>query len=141
LKDTQTGATDTPYFDSMGVNLTALQETLLQSHHLTTPEKTDPLGGGPIVLVPAVRQEWLGKFKLRARGGFIVTADFESGRKLTRGTIKCERGGPLRLANPFGECRVTRAGKPALSTTDPLIVMETRAGEVLEFCWQPVRNP
>lgn len=135
LKDSQTGATDTPYFDSMGVNLTALQETLLQSHQLTTPEKTDPLGGGPIVLVPAARKEWSGRFKLRARGGFLVTAEFAPGRKTTHATIVCERGGPLRLANLFGECRVTRTGEAGLSTTKTLIVLDTRVGEIVEFSW------
>jgi len=135
LKDSQTGATDTPYFDSMGVNLTALQETLLQSHQLTTPEKTDPLSGGPIVLVPAARKEWSGRFKLRARGGFLVTAEFTPGRKITHATIVCERDGPLRLANSFGECRMTRTGEAGLSTTKTLIVLDTRVGEIVEFSW------
>jgi len=136
LKGSKTGATDTPYFDSMGVNLTALQETLLQSHHLTSSEKDDALGGGPIVLVPAARPQWSGRFKLRARGGFLVTAEFETGRRVTQATIECERGGPLRVVNPFGECRVAPSGKPAGSTTEPLIVMDTRAGEVIEFSWK-----
>ena len=140
LKDSKTGATDTPYFDAMGVNLTALEETLLQSHYLTTPVKTDPLGGGPIVLLPAAHREWSGKFRLRARGGFLVTAEFEPDRKLTRATIECERGGLLRLANPFGGCWVTRTSKAPLFTSDPLIGIETQPGDVLEFCWKTVGN-
>ena len=134
------GATDTPYFDSMGVNMTALQETLLQSHHLTTSEKDDALNGGPIVLVPAARPQWSGRFKLRARGGFLVTAEFETGRRVTQATIECERSGPLRIANPFGECRVAPSGKPAGSTAEPLIVMDTRAGEVIECSWKSTQD-
>ena len=119
----------------MGVNLTAIQEALLQSHRLTTAEKTDLLGGGPIVLVPAVRKEWSGRFKLRARGGFLVSAEFEPGRKLTHATVECQRGGPLRLNNSFGECQVKHSGKAALSVREPLIVLDTVAGEKSEFSW------
>jgi hypothetical protein len=139
LQGSTTGATDTPYFDSAGVNMTALQETLLQSHHLSTPEKTDPLGGGPIVLLPAARKEWSGRFRLRARGGFLVTAEFGTGRRVTHATVECERGGRLRLANPFGECSVKRAGKAVRSASEPLIALDTRAGEVIEFSWEPAR--
>jgi len=64
-----------------------------------------------------------------------VTAEFESGRKITSAVIECERGGQLRLANPFGQCRVTRSGKPALSTKAPMIVLDTRSGEVVEITW------
>lgn len=93
------------------------------------------MGGGPIVLVPAASKEWSGKFKLRARGGFLVTATFELGRKVTHATIECERGGCLCLANPFGECRVIRSGKDALSIKDLVISLDTQAGEVVEFVW------
>jgi hypothetical protein len=142
MKETSTGATDTPYFDAMGVSLTAIQETLLQSHRLTTPDKSDPPGGGDIVLLPAADREWSGRFRLRARGGFLVTADFAAGRSVTRATIECPRGGPLRLANPFGECRVSRSGKTPLTTHDPEINLTTDAGETVEFVWStPTPRP
>ena len=137
LKGSSLAVTDTPYFDAMGVNLTAVQEALLQSHQLTTPEKTDLLGGGPIVLVPAVRNDWSGKFKLRARGGFNVTVEFEPGKKVTRATVECERGGKLRLANPFGVCDVIRAGKTA-KNADPMIILQTQPGEYIDFIWKPI---
>ena len=135
LQGSKLGVMDTPYFDSVGVNLTALQEALLQSHQLTTAENTDPLAGGPIVLVPAVRKEWSGQFKLRARGGFLVTAQFEPGRKVTHAAVECPRGGRLTLANSFGQCRVSRAGKILLLSRDPVIGLDTQTGEVIEFSW------
>ena len=135
LNGSATGATDTPYFDAMGVNLTALQETLLQSHRPTTPENADPLGGGPIQLVPAARRDWSGSFKLLARGGFLVTAEFVTGPMPVRAAIECQRGGLLRLANPFGPCRVQRPGQPAATTEETLIAFDTKPGETVEFVW------
>lgn len=133
LKDSATGAHDTPYFDSAGVNLTALQESLLQCHTLTTALKTDLLGGGPIVIAPAVRENWAGRFRLRARGGFIVTAVFQQNRQIQALTIDAERGGRLTVHNPFGTCRVVQAGKELLVTQDPLVSLATEAGGRYEF--------
>jgi hypothetical protein len=67
--------TDTPQLDTAGVNMTAIQEMLLQSHDSAEAEQL--LDGGPIRLLPATRKDWSGRFKLRARGGFIVTCEFQ----------------------------------------------------------------
>jgi|GEM_PF-5527667 len=133
LKDSTTGANDTPYFDSVGVNLTAVQEALMQSHTLTTSQKTDLLGGGPIVIAPAVRGDWAGRFRLRARGGFIVDAVFQPDRRIQSLAIDSERGGRLTVHNPFGTCRVTHAGKELLVTKDVLVSVATEAGGRYEF--------
>lgn len=132
MAGTKTGATDTPYFDAAGVNLTALQEALLQSHFAVTPEKTDPFGGGPVVLLPAVRKDWYGRFRLRARGGFLLSVSFQKNRRVEKVKIESERGNALALANPFGECRVLRDGKEVLSSRDRTLKIETKAGEILE---------
>jgi hypothetical protein len=106
-----------------------LQESLLQSHARTTPAKADPAGGGPIVLLPAAAKEWAGRFKLRARGGFLVTVEFQPGRRVERLRVESERGRTLTLANPFQRCTVFKDGKGVLATEDPLIHLPTAKGD------------
>jgi len=133
LEGSKSGATDTPYFDTAGVNLTALQETLLQSHVPTTSDQTDLFCGGVITLMPAVRKDWAGRFKLLARGGFLVGVEFQRKRTLVKAVIESERGGTLRLANPCGACRVSKEGKAVLTSKDAVIEVPTQAGDVLVF--------
>jgi hypothetical protein len=133
LAGSKTGASDTPYLDAAGVNCTALEEALLQSHHLTTPEKVDPFGTGPIVVLPAVRKEWSGSFTLRSRGGFIVSAVFRKNKKLEKVTVESERGGMLTLVNPFFDCQVMIAGKAIGSSKDAVLSVPTKAGDMIEF--------
>jgi len=141
LKGSKLNLSDVPYFDTAGVQMTALQETLLQSHVLTAPGKTDPLTGGPIVLLPAVPKDWAGRFKLRARGGFLVTVEFQPGRRVERVVVESERGQTLTLANPFPKGCVFKGGKQLLSTKDSVIRLPTQKGEVLEFVDSPSPNP
>ena len=141
LQGSKLGVSDVPYFDTAGVHLTALQEMLLQSHSLTAPGKTDPTSGGPIVLLPAVPKDWAGRFKLRARGGFLVTVEFQPGRRVERVLIESERGQTLALANPFQQCRVLNGGKELLSTKDATIRLPTQKGDVLEFVESQSPNP
>jgi hypothetical protein len=124
---------DVPNFDTACVQLTALQETLLQSHALSTPAAADPVAGGPIQVVPAVGKDWAGRFQLRARGGFLVRAVFQPLRRIERLAIVSERGKELVLANPFRKCRVSLGGKVVLTTSDPLVRLATRKGDVLNF--------
>ena len=133
MKDSKLKVNDAPYFDAMGVNVTALQESLLQSHNLTTAEKTDVFNGGPIVVLPAIRDDWSGSFKLRARGGFLVTVEFLQKRKPVKLTIESERGSTLRLVNPFAECVVSVDGKRVQTSKDKVISLSTRPGDVLQF--------
>jgi hypothetical protein len=131
LEGSKTGATDTPYLDAVGVNLTALQEALLQSHVPSTAAACDLLGGGVITLLPAVRKDWSGRYKLRARGGFAVGVEFQRKRTPVRAVIESERGGLLRLANPFNACTIVKGGKNILTSKDAVIELMTRAGDVL----------
>jgi hypothetical protein len=133
LADSKLGIADVPYFDAMGVNLTALQEALLQSHCLSTSARSDPPGSGPIVLVPAVRQDWAGRFRLRARGGFLVSTEFQAKRRVVKVTVEAERGGLLRLVNPFPECRVTQGGAELRVSREPLLAVTTQAGDTFVF--------
>ena len=122
------GITDTPQLDTAGVNMTAIQEMLLQSHDLATEEK--PLEGGPIRLIPAIRKNWSGHFKLRARGGFLVTCRFENGA-VTRAEILSERGRTLQVINPFAEARITVNGKELPPSKDRLLSLPTKPGETI----------
>jgi len=107
--------TDTPYLDTTGVNMTAIQEALLQSHDLADSEQL--LDGGPIRLLPALRKTWSGNFKLRARGGFLVECAFTNGQ-VKEIKILSEQGRKLRLINPWDS---------------KLIERNTQVGEKLTF--------
>ena len=125
--------TDTPQLDTVGVNLTAIQEMLMQSHDLATEEKL--LDGGPIRFLPGIRKTWSGSFRLRARGGFLVTCEFENGA-VKRAEIQSERGRKLQVVNPFPNCAIRVNGKPQPAVKDRLIEMPTRAGETIELSVQ-----
>ncbi len=114
---------------------------LLLSHCRTTAEKTDLLTGGPIVLVPAVPNDWAGRFRLRARGGFVVNVQFQRNRRPVEVRIESERGQTLVIANPFAECQVTKDGKPLLTSQDATLSIPTRPGDVLEFAGTGTRAP
>lgn len=122
--------TDTPQLDTTGVNMTAIQEMLLQSHDLASEETL--LTGGPIRLLPSIRGNWSGNFKLRARGGFLVTCQFTDG-KVNRVIIESEQGRNLRVNNPFAHCKIAVNGSPRLSVSDPLITLPTQRGDRIEL--------
>jgi len=124
------GVTDTPQLDTAGVNMTAIQEMLLQSHDLTQEEKL--LDGGPIRLVPCIRKNWSGGFRLRVRGGFLVTCEFEGGT-VKRATIQSERGRKLQVVNPFAKCAISVNGQPQPVSKDRLIELPTKAGDSIEI--------
>ncbi|MEI6751877.1 MAG: glycoside hydrolase family 95-like protein [Paludibacter sp.] len=122
--------TDTPQFDTQGVNMTAIQEMLFQSHDLAENEKL--LDGGVIRLLPAIRKTWSGSFKLRARGGFMVTCQFQKGT-VTRTVIQSESGRTLSLQNPYSVCQVILNGKANAVTSDKIVLLNTKPGDVFEF--------
>ena len=84
-----------------------VQEMLLQSHT------------GIIRVFPAIPASWKNvSFKnLRAYGAFLVSAEIESGN-IKHVTVKSEKGGLLRIANPFGS---------------DIIEIHTVEGQMLEF--------
>jgi len=115
---------DCPYFDAAGVQMTALQETLLQSHG---PLEGGLFEGGPIRLLPAASESWSGSFKLHARGGFEVTARFSQG-KLDAARFIATRDGKLRVVNPFVKAFVWIDGKPAGGSSEKLLALQMKAG-------------
>ncbi|MCE5241380.1 discoidin domain-containing protein [bacterium] len=108
---------DSPYYDAAGVCAQTLNEMLLQSQ------------GGLIRLAPAWPARWQSQFRLRARGGFMVTVDLHEGQ-VRYALIEGERGGTCRLANPWPDrAIVTCAGKPVAAGTGPELVFPTAAGK------------
>ena len=97
------------YMDSTGVMQTGVQELLLQSH----AEEPDPsfYTGGPVRLIPCVPESWSGAFKLRARGGFVITASFRKGR-LLEAEVLSERGGEFTWIDPGTHVRHRRQTVP-----------------------------
>jgi len=86
-----------PFLDAGGLSAFALQEILLQSH------------GGIIRITPAVSSTWSGTFRLRAEGGFIVTADFAAG-EVRVAEVESQLGKRCVVANPWPDEAVIRCG-------------------------------
>ena len=88
------------YTESTGI-IAPLQETLLDGH------------GTVIRLFPGVPPSWgdVSFRQLRARGGFLVSAERRNGR-VVRVAVKAvaDQGGEVKLADPFGGRRVVSTG-------------------------------
>jgi alpha-L-fucosidase 2 len=101
-----------------------LQEMLMQSQ------------GGVLQVFPAVPGAWrTASFSgLRAEGAFVVSA-FLAGGTVDSVAIFAERGGALRLKNPFtgNRVRVTGARISPETLRHPVIELETSAGSVVTF--------
>ncbi|MAE60866.1 MAG: hypothetical protein CMJ49_05845 [Planctomycetaceae bacterium] len=106
-----------PCLDAGGLSACALQEILLQSHN------------GIIRIAPAVSAEWSGVFRLRAEGGFMITADVHRGApRLAQ--VHSLLGGPCTIANPWtGRCVVQRRDDVLLRTDDRLLSFPTSPGD------------
>lgn len=68
----------TPYFDGAGVMQQAVQMMLLDD--APYEPSTDWFNGGELRLLPSVRRNWSGSFKLRARGNRTVLCKFKNGK-------------------------------------------------------------
>ena len=104
----------------------ALQLALLQS-------APGVPGGDPVIRVfPAWPDEWDATFTLRARGGFVVTASRKSGRTESV-ELRSEAGSIARVRNPWGSAAVSlyRNGKRAQQLKGPLLVFESKLGEII----------
>ena len=68
----------------------ALQEMLIQSY------------SGTVTLFPAIPKTWkdLSFYRLRTENGFVVSAEMKGG-KVVKVRIESDKGGTIRLANPF----------------------------------------
>lgn len=116
---------EVPYFDGAGVNMMALQESLLQSH--ASVGDSEISGGGVIRLLPAVRNSWSGCFQLHARGGFIAVVRFRAGQ-VEVAEFKATRDARLQVLNPFRATAVwTTSGKRV--TTDKTIALDLKSGD------------
>ncbi len=104
----------------------ALQLALLQSG--PPAPAADPI----IRLFQAWPDEWDARFTLRARGGFVVTAERKGGRT-TSVELRSEAGGTCRLQNPWNTARVSmnRTGKPPRQLEGPLLTLDTTLGDVI----------
>lgn len=119
---------DCPFFDAAGVNMTALQESLIQSH---APGKDSPLfESGLIRLLPAVSEKWSGRFLLHARGGFSVTVQFAQG-KVEAARFVASRDAKLRLLNPFENASVWVDGKLTTHSEKIISVDVKNGGQVI----------
>jgi alpha-L-fucosidase 2 len=93
-------------FEYLGVHLTALNESLMQSYN------------GKIRVFPAVPNDLVGKFTLLAKDGFLVSSEREAGETKYVG-IRSLYGKSTRIVNPWGtqQVRVRRASDNAVLTT------------------------
>jgi len=111
------GLSVVPFLDAGGLSAYALQEILLQSHN------------GVIRVLPAVAKGWSGTFRLRAEGGFLVTASFRN-QVADRIEIESLLGKECIIANPWGaKCQVRRGAQVTLSSDAPLLRFKTAKGE------------
>src|SRR5207249_267246 len=97
-----------------------LLEMLLQSYN------------GVIRIFPAVPRDWkdVSFNNLRAEGAFVVSASREGG-KVREVRIRSERGGTVRLANPWrGTAKViSRGQRVAVRAEENLLSWDASAGE------------
>lgn len=93
-----------------------IQEMLIQSHT------------GTIRLFPAIPSAWkeAGFNKLRTEGAFLVSAVMENGQ-VNKVTILSEKGGELKLLNPFSHTSFECSDDYIL--TDNIIVFRTHPGQ------------
>ena len=68
--------------------------------------------------------------RLRAQGGFIVSADFKGG-KVVSATIESVAGGELKLLSPWKSLSIN--GKDVITGSDGLLALPTQAGGVYHF--------
>jgi hypothetical protein len=116
---------DCPFFDAAGVNLTAIQESLLQSH--SADNASELFDSGKVRLLPAVNKNWSGQFLLHGRGGFIVTVKFTDG-KVDAARFEASRDARLCLINPFEKASVWLDGKVS-TITDKEISLNVLRGQ------------
>ena len=102
----------------------AIQEMLLQGHT------------GVVRVFPALPAGWRdASFEtLRAPGAFLVSARLSAGR-VVKVRATAEKGGPLRLADPFGEPGFTVSGVKAerVASRDGILAIDLGAGETVTF--------
>ena len=98
----------------------AIQEMLIQSHT------------GIVQIFPAVPKTWkdISFDQLRTEGAFLVSAKKEKGVIVTV-EIKSEKGGVLKMKNPFGEndfkCNLE------YKLNEDVLIISTKIGQEIKF--------
>jgi hypothetical protein len=105
----------------------ALQLALLQS------SGGKPAADPVIRLFPALPQGWNARFKLYARGGFLIESSCEGGRP-GRALVTSVLGGRLLVRNVWGKCTATPGGGKPVLFEGETIDLETVPGGVIELC-------
>ncbi len=98
-----------------------LQEMLLQSHT------------GTVHILPAIPSDWMNASfnQLRAEGAFLVSATKEKG-KVKKVTILSEKGGVLKLRNPFESSKFLCSTQFELDE-DNIISIQTKPDQIIEL--------
>lgn len=126
-------AAQNPYLESSGLFMSAIQESLLQSH------------GGIIRLFPATSVAWMCRFKLNARGGFVVTSEKRWNEAPRYVLVESRAGGTCKLLDPWDgkEVKVIVAGaassKVPFTREDSTIQFATKTGAT--YLIEPARPP
>lgn len=99
-----------------------LQEMLIQSHT------------GTVKIFPAVPQTWkdISFNTLRTEGAFLISAKMKAGTVIDV-TIVSEKGGRLRLENPFNGKNIYVTGSDEYQFTENNIIIETTPGMVVSL--------
>ncbi len=105
-------------FEYLGTHLSAINESLLQSYN-------DKIRVFP---APPSNADFVGRFTLLARGGFVVSSEYEN-REVKYMALKSLYGHPATIENPwtYGYIRVWRAvdGKTLLTTRSQEFTFDT----------------
>jgi hypothetical protein len=118
--------------DGAGLSAFCLQEMLLQSHE------------GAIRILPATPKTWCGLFRLRARGGFLVSTYFSAGVPAFV-EIESLTGRSLAIHHPWAGAEhapveyppvMVRSGQDTRTIASPQAVLrfDLKAGEKLLLC-------
>jgi hypothetical protein len=111
--------------ERLGRAATALHLALLQSNPPAPGE--DPV----LHVFPAWPKEWNARFKLLARGAFLVSSEIEDG-KVEFVRIESQAGAQCRLRNPFsGNVIMHRNDRPPETLRGSMLQFPTRKGEVV----------
>ena len=101
-----------------------LQEMLIQSY------------SGTVRVFPAIPKDWqdVSFDKLRAEGAFVISAECKGGRTVSV-TVVAEKGGTLRLENPFGAASydVIGASAKTVAVEGNDLVLKMSSGRTVTF--------
>jgi hypothetical protein len=113
-------------FEYLGVHLSAINESLLQSYN-------DTIRVFPALPSATTDGTFIGRFTLMAKGGFLVSAEKDAADIKYIGLVS-SRGGTAHIANPWGtqalQARRTRDGAIVASGASATFDLPTDAGAV-----------